>query len=254
MKKTIIIICIILVVLACVIVSCMKIRSKEENIPISTNEKEVQTALPTPTQEIEVSKEEAIKTVLKDEEWVKNNVMLQKTCFGEDASGEGQEITFCKVGEDKVLVQAYAYDEVFGIANTLVSYQDGKVVTFGYPSVEAPGHPGHVGYGIVPKEEILAEGYMHMGYYVSAYYKIEKDSVNLLASFEAKEYGEDGELIQNESGDILVDYTISIDGKEESGRTSFEDYEAKISAYIDPEQIEAINIPLTKENIELYVK
>ena len=223
------------------------VSNNDENIENNPKIEEVQGA---------TSKEaiEAIKSALKDDEWVKKNVMMQKTCFGEDASYEDQELTFAKLGKDRVIVQAFAYEKDFGISNTVVAYQDGKVVTMGLPTIEEPNHPGHVGYGIVPNEEILVESYMHMGYYIDKYYKILDNKFDLLASFEASEYGEDGVLLEDESNIPLVDYQSEIDGKKVSGRTTFEDFEKKVMEYMDTEKIESIEIPLTAENVELYLK
>ena len=196
---------------------------------------------------------EAIRNALRDEKWVKDHVMMQKTCFGEDVSFEDQELTFAKLGKDRVIVQAFAYEKDFGISNTVISYQDGKVVTMGLPTVEEPSHPGHVGYGIVPDEGILAETYMHMGYYVHNYYKVLEDKFDLLASFEASEYDESGNLLEDESSTPLVDYKYMIHGEEETGRTTFEAFEQRVMRYMDAEKIESIEIPLTDENVDQYL-
>ena len=46
----------------------------------------------------------AIREKLKDEAWVKENLYLQKTCFGEEVTDDPQTIAFKKVGKDKVIV------------------------------------------------------------------------------------------------------------------------------------------------------
>ena len=196
----------------------------------------------------------AIREALKDENWVKENLMMKNTCFGDEIS-ENQELTFKKVGKDKVVVEAFAYDSNdFGVACTIVSYQDGKVVTHSEPSLEAPAHPGHTGYGVNSENEMLASYYMHMGYYMDSYFQINSNNLTILAAFEASEFGENGILLENESGDLLVDYTSDIEGVVTKGRTTFDNYEELIVQYLDGKVFEAIDTPLTDENVDLYLK
>ena len=195
----------------------------------------------------------AIRNALKDDEWVKENVMMKNDCFGEEASGD-QELTFRMVGKNRVVVQAFSYDEVFGIAETIVAYKDGEVVTYSHPELTAPDHPGHIGYGVCTDKELMVGYFMHMGYYGNYYYSIGDNFFEEIARFEGSEYGEDGELNENESGDIIMKTQFTIDGVEESGDMTFKEFENRLDEYTKGKDFEPIDIPLTDENIDKYIK
>lgn len=194
----------------------------------------------------------AIRNALKDDEWVKENVMMKNDCFGEEASGD-QELTFRMVGKNRVVVQAFSYDEVFGIAETIVAYKDGEVVTYSYPELTNPAHPGHIGYGVNTEDEMLAAYFMHMGFYENAYYSIGDNMLEEVANFSGYEYDENGNYSQNESGDIYINTTIRIDGVETNEKLTFKEYEDRIAEYTKG-SYESIDIPLTAENIDKYIK
>ncbi len=206
------------------------------------------------TQEDSETALSAIREVLKDEEWVKENLWLQKTCFGDEVGEDPQTLSFRKVGKDKVIVETYAYEDTFGIACTLLTYQDGKVVTYGNPSVEQPAHPGHMGFAVVPDDELFVAGYMHMGYYDDTIYQIKENDMEKLIDFRSSEWDEEGNFLQNESGEPMVEYTITIGDQEEKGMTTFDEFEQRVIDYIGENEMEAIDIPLTDENVEEYVR
>ncbi len=227
---------------------------KEAEPTVARNPVEMNEVVPSNEEETSETALSAIREKLKDEVWVKENLYLQKTCFGEEVADDSQTITFKKVGKDKVIVEAYAYDEAFGIACTLLTYQDGKVVTYGNPSVEEPAHPGHMGFGVIPEDELFVAAYMHMGYYDDTIYQIKDHTMVQLADFRANESDEQGILLENEEGEPVVEYTITKGEKEEKGTTTFDEFEQMYFDYLGGKEIEGIDIPLTDENVEEYVR
>ena len=111
----------------------------------------------------------AIKKALKDKEWVKANVMMKKNCFG-DSISNNQKLTFAKLNDDMVIVEAYAYGvddnsseyTDFGDQLFLVGYKDGEVKVHAFHE-EGPNHPGHSGFGVNITKGMIGEFYMHMG-------------------------------------------------------------------------------------------
>ena len=128
------------------------------------------------TEELSKKAAEEISKALKDSQWVKEHVSMKKTCFDENMTGE-QVLTFERLNNELVIVQAYSYDiendnANFGTQVFLVGYRDGNVKVISKCPQDAPMHPGHGGYAVDIENLILAEGWMNQGCVRSAYYKI----------------------------------------------------------------------------------
>ena len=100
---------------------------------------------------------------------------------------------------------------------------------------------------------MLAAYFMHMGFYENAYYSIGDNMLEEVANFSGYEYDENGNYSQNESGDIYINTTIRIDGVETNEKLTFKEYEDRIAEYTKG-SYESIDIPLTAENIDKYIK
>lgn len=197
----------------------------------------------------------AIRAALKDEEWVNNNLKLQKNCFGEDVVSDEQELTFAKFGKDKAIVCTYSYgSENFGIAATVVYYKDGKVYTVGNPSVQEPYHPGHSGFSYDFEKEAMISHYMHMGYYGQTVYKYHDGSFEKLADYEWAEFDDQGNFIENESGDPQADYTFIIGDEVKRGRDDFLTVEKMIKEDLKDYDFNIMDTVLTPENVDLILK
>ena len=196
----------------------------------------------------------AIGEALKNEEWVKNNLYMTKDCFGDEVTGN-QEITFKKIGEDRVIVQALSYDsDAFGVVLTVVYYKDGKVMTYSYPSLDEPLHPGHLGFNVDPDNQILVSYFMHMGFYEDVLYTIGDNSIDDFARFAGAEMDEEGNIRETESGDTLVDYEFINGDEKEEGTMTFSEYYKYLENYRKEYNFQAIDTPLTAENVDLYVR
>ena len=111
-----------------------------------------------------------------------------------------------------------------------------------------------MGFGVIPEDELFLALYMHMGYYDDTIYQIKDNTMVQLADFRANECDEQGILLENEAGEPVVEYTITKGEKEEQGTTTFDEFEQMYFDYLGGKTIEGIDIPLTNENVEEYVK
>lgn len=196
----------------------------------------------------------AIREALKNEEWVNENLKMKKDCFGDEITGS-QGVTFVKLSDDRVLVQALSYDsDAFGVALSVVYYKDGKVMAYSYPKLDEPLHPGHIGFGVDVDKQILVSYFMHMGFYEDILYTIGENEIADFAHFAGAEMDEEGNIRETESGDTLVDYSFKNGDKEEKGTMSFAEYYQYLENYRKEYDFKAIDIPLTAENVDLYVK
>ena len=114
----------------------------------------------------------AIFNALMDEKWVKENVSMKKTCFGDDFTGE-QELTFEILRDDLAIVQAYSYEaNNFGAQLFLVGYKDSKVQVISV-AYDTPQHPGHGGFGVDSENMVVVNYWGHQGIGLYTAYKID---------------------------------------------------------------------------------
>ena len=250
-----------LILLLSLVIACLLLTGCPQNEPNPTEAPANTPSIPEPTQEeVSPSRDEklsAIKTVLKDDNWVKTHLYMTKDCFGDEASGD-QSLTFEMFGDDKVIVESFAYDELFGIATTVVYYEDGEVKTLSLPELDAPYHPGHGGFAVDVEKQLLTNSYMHMGYYDYVYYIFENNEFNKFADFY---YVEDtstfNETIDESGNSILeymVDYKIESNGNIDEGKCDFQEFGVKHAEFLDNYNIIGIGNELTSENIDTYIK
>ena len=156
--------------------------SKEVNNNLTENNNNQQIVDNTATQLPTKSAKEILLTTLKDSNWIKENVTMKQTCFGEPFTIE-QELTFEKLSDDLAIVQAYAYeaDNNFGVQVFLAGYQDGEIKVVSLPE-DIPTHPGHGGYALDKENQILLSVWAHQGALSSTYYKISNTSFEELES------------------------------------------------------------------------
>ena len=124
---------------------------------------------------------QSILNILEDEQWIRENVYMKKTCFGEEFTGN-QELTYEILRDDLALVQAFSYDDNgFGVQIFLIGYKDGKVQVISCPEDE-PAHPGHGGFGVDKDNLILVNYWMHQGSLKYTAYKIDNLSLTEIDS------------------------------------------------------------------------
>lgn len=115
---------------------------------------------------------EEIRKCLKDQAWIRDNVMMKQTVFGDPISGT-QELTFMKVIGGKYspmfLIQAYSETDI-SCQVFLVSYQGGKVVS--KPMTAYPMHASHAGIVADPNKCVAVLAYMHMGYFADTLFDL----------------------------------------------------------------------------------
>ncbi len=143
----------------------------------------------------------AIINALKDSEWVKENVTMKKTCFGDDFTLP-QELTFEILRDDMVIVQAFAYETDvdlpnFGTQVFLIGYFNGEVKVIYLPE-EAPAHPGHAGFGIDSENMILVYYWMHQGVVKNTAYDISNFSFEEIDSLDLNSIDENSETLIQE--------------------------------------------------------
>lgn len=167
MKKILLILSMITVLL---LVGCNS--SKDVNNNLTENNNNQQIVESTDTQLPTKSAKEVLLNALKDSNWVKENVSMKQTCFGEPFAIE-QELTFEKLSDDLVIVQAYAYetDNNFGVQVFLAGYQDGEIKVVSLPE-DIPTHPGHGGYALDKENLVLLSVWAHQGGLNHTAYKI----------------------------------------------------------------------------------
>ena len=167
MKKILLILSMITVLF---LVGCNSVETTNNNLQENTNNQQIvenaNTQLPTK------SSKEVLVNALKDINWIKENVSMKQTCFGEPFTAE-QELTFEKISDDLVIVQAYAYetDNNFGVQVFLAGYQDDEIKVISLPE-EIPMHPGHGGYALDKENLVLLSVWGHQGGLNHTAYKI----------------------------------------------------------------------------------
>lgn len=167
MKKSLLILSIITVLF---LVGCKTSNDIPTSLP---TDQENQQIIETPNEEtISQTAKETLLNSLKNSEWVKENVSMKQTCFGEPFTSN-QELTFEKISDDLVIVQAYAYeaDNNFGVQVFLVGYKDGEIKIVSLPE-DIPMHPGHGGYALDKENQILLSVWAHQGGLNHTAYKI----------------------------------------------------------------------------------
>ena len=179
---------------------------------------------------------EALKKVLKDKKWLKENVMMDTSCFDTKLEYE-QTLTFMllKGGKD-VIVQACS-EEDLSIQIFLVSYNNGKITVT--PFDRYPSHYYHVGFGVDANNFIVEYCYMHMGNSDTTTFKITENDFEKVK--EVISY--DG--IYNEELDEFV-REYEIDGKS----VTEEEYKNAIKTDYN---INSIDTLLNDENVNKYI-
>lgn len=187
---------------------------------------------------------EAIKKALKDDEWVKENVMMKESCFIDVPVEHEQELTFMilKSNNNIPMIAVCAYSEE-DISNQIfiVTYKNGKVVSNSI--TEHAMHNSHAGIEIDPNNYIAIQGYGHMGYMYNTYYDIKSGTSTYLdgAGYELGNTDETYEVPQK-----------YYKGKEQT-ECSESEYNEIISKY-SKYKFYSIDTELTDSNIDNYIK
>lgn len=167
--------------------------SKKVNNNLTENNNTQQIVENTDTQLPTKSTKEVLLNALKDSNWVTENVMMKQTCFGEPFTSE-QELTFEKISDDLVIVQAYSYEpNNFGVQVFLAGYQDGEIKVVSLPE-EIPMHPGHGGYALDKENLVLLSVWGHQGGLNHTAYKINNlafEEIDSIAYASEAEYDEE---------------------------------------------------------------
>lgn len=189
-----------------------------------------------------------IKKCLKDKEWLKNNVMMKKDCFGNDIEGS-QVLTFMKIkttdgNVPMVVVEATSEidisREVF-----LVSYNDGKVT-----SKSITGFANHIGHGNVlvdPNNQMADNTYFHMGYVMDTYIDLKNANIEFLDTISY--YFDFDENEKEKRSNFTKSY-----GKAEKDTDITEEEYNKIHSIYEDYKFYEITTELTDNNIDQYIK
>lgn len=185
---------------------------------------------------------EQIKSNLKDAYWIRNNVMMTKSCFGEAITGN-QTLNFMKVIGGKYtpmfLVEAYSENDLSNQV-FIVSYQGGRVVV--KPFTKYPLHNSHAGVEVDPNKCIAVISYMHMGYFSETYYD--------LSSGRAKELIEIGGDDNNSSGTTYYKRAANSSETVSISKSEYDSIHAQYSNY----KFYPIGTELNDANVNEYVK
>lgn len=187
---------------------------------------------------------EAIKTALKDNNWVKENVMMKESCFVDVPIKSKQDLTFMvlKSQNDIPIIAVSANsDEDLSTEVFLVTYKNGKVIANSI--TERAMHNGHAGIQIDPNNHIAAQGYAHMGAISDTYYDIKSGSAIYLDNV--------GAVMGNTEGDYNTPEKY-YKGKTETECTKNE-YDEIIAKY-KKYKFYSIETELTDSNIDKYIK
>ena len=143
----------------------------EKNEVSNTNQTAENSKTDTNTTDNKSNAVEAIKTALKDDKWVIENIMMKKSVFDTELEGE-QKLTFMILKKDNngnPMIAIYAEQDLSS-EMFLVSYQNGKVTSNSVTGL--PIHNGHGGISIDPNNHIAVWGWGHMGTFSNTYYDI----------------------------------------------------------------------------------
>ena len=189
-----------------------------------------------------------IKKCLKDKEWLKNNVMMKKNCFGNNIEGD-QVLTFMKIKSDAgnapmVAVEATSETdisrEVF-----LVSYNDGKVT-----AKSITGFANHISHGNVvidPNNQMADNTYFHMGYVMDTYIDLKNANIEFLDTIAY--YFDFDENEKEKRSNFTKRY-----GKDEKDTDITEEEYNTIHSIYEDYKFYEITTELTDNNIDKYIK
>ncbi len=181
----------------------------------------------------------AIKKCFLDDNWVRNNVMMKKSVFGEAVTGPRQ-VSFMKVVNTNYppmfVVEDVAQSSISSQA-FIVSYQNGKVVVNAMPVL----HTGHSGIGVDPNKAMLCVSYMHMGYGSDEMYDIKNGNAVSKLKINANPD------VNSSTGE---DYTYFRDNGKSISKAEYD----KLSKEFQKYKFLNIGTELNKANIEAYVK
>ena len=184
---------------------------------------------------------QAVKTALKDKEWVKNNLYFTKDELDDNANAQ-QVVNFivCKSSSTPIVVVEVDSEEAKRSKVVLVSYINGEVKAEFINS----GHIYHGGYSVDENKGIVCEDYMHAGSYATMLHSVSTGSVKFIGG-----YG------NNESGTESGRYTIFGNSISEQNEVSEAEYN-KCKASLNVEQYKFVEIgtSLTNANVDKYIK
>ncbi len=216
-----------------------KKESKKENV---TNKNENASA--------NQSEVEAIRKALKDDEWIKENVMMKNSAFVGVGIEHEQELTFMRVmGKNKtpiVVVEAVS-EEDLSYQLFIVSYQNGKVVS--KPLTENASHYGHSGVSVDPNKAVATIGYMHMGVVENQFFDISDGTSKFIKSYGYyDEYNEQGEYT-----DRTIYYKKYKIGEDEDNITE-DEYKKLVKEESNNYNFYLIETELNDANVNEYIK
>lgn len=128
-----------------------------------------------------------IKKALKNEEWLKQNATMQKSCFGEDitADVEWNFINVVNANYSPTVVVLANADKNTSIQAFILTNQNGKIVS--NPLPDTPMHSGHCQILVDPNNAMAMVSYMHMGVNMTTVYDIKSGEGNPIATFSREE-------------------------------------------------------------------
>ena len=163
-----------------------------------------------------INREEVVKKlkeVLTNDTWVKENLYSKKNVFGEDASNANHELTFEVLTDDNsnpiVIVLDDAPNDFIRDAFK-VYYYNGEVKV--KKVIDGMVHPGHGGFIVDIKQNLVIVEWGHMGDYAFTAYDVKSDEIKKYDEYRCDtgncEYEYKGEKIYNTTG---IDKKLNVD-------------------------------------------
>ncbi|MBR3161137.1 MAG: hypothetical protein IKF19_00195 [Bacilli bacterium] len=191
-----------------------KASEKSENT--ETNNKQESEFETDEEKRVTTDREEAVtklKEVLTNDTWVKENLYSKKNCFGEDASDANHELTFEVLTDDNsnpiVIVLDDAPNDFIRDAFK-VYYYNGEVKV--KKVIDGMVHPGHGGFIVDIKQNLVIVEWGHMGDYAFTAYDVKSDEIKKYDEYRCDtgncEYEYKGEKIYNTTG---IDKKLNVD-------------------------------------------
>ncbi len=188
-----------------------------------------------------------IKKCLKDEQWLKNNIYIQKNeMIVEDGNILDQEINFlvCKKSSIPVVVVQASSDNARFTKLLLVTYKNGKVTVEGINQ----GHIYHGDNSVDANKYVVCSSFMHMGDNSITLRSISEGNINFLGGYGYQEsYVNENEVTEY--------YIYDSNEYAQSKKVTQEDYEKhKKELNVEQYNFVSVSTKLTNQNIDKYIK
>lgn len=189
---------------------------------------------------------EAIKTALKDKNWVKNNLYFSEDYLGENSNAQ-QVLKFivCKSNSTPIVVVEVDAEEARKSEVLLVSYVNGEVKA----EYINGGHIYHGAYSVDANKGIVCDVYMHGGSESTKLHNISSGSVKFIGGYGTEE------TFNNQTSQLEYKYIVFGNSIYEQNEVSEAEYnKCKTSLNVSQYNFVEIGTSLTDTNVDKYIK